>query len=98
MNYTRAKDIEWIPGKNDKEYIEAQKRAIQGYREVCAKASKKIKAQAEELRRLRTKCEDGVLKTTWETPEICKECGEHLSLEWSFCPKCGFVNPWAVRI
>lgn len=94
----RANDIEWIPGKNDKEYIEAQKRAIQGYREVIAKATMKIKAQSDELRRFRTDCKGGVLKTIWETPKYCKECGEHLSLEWSFCPECGKETPWAVKI
>lgn len=37
----------------------------------------------------------GVLKTIYETPETCEHCYEHLSLEWSFCPECGHVTPWA---
>lgn len=37
----------------------------------------------------------GVLKTIYETPEICECCYAHLSLEWSFCPECGHVTPWA---
>ncbi len=35
------------------------------------------------------------LKTTWETPEICPYCMEHLSKDWSFCPECGRPTDWS---
>ena len=33
--------------------------------------------------------ETNSLLTTWETPESCPHCGEHLAREWSYCPECG---------
>jgi len=35
------------------------------------------------------------LKTTWETPETCPHCMEHLSRDWSFCPECGRPTDWS---
>jgi hypothetical protein len=35
------------------------------------------------------------LKTTWETPESCQRCMEHLSRDWSFCPECGRPTDWS---
>ncbi len=29
------------------------------------------------------------LQTTWNTPDRCSYCGEHLAKEWSYCPECG---------
>ena len=29
------------------------------------------------------------LQTTWDTPDRCSYCGEHLAKEWSYCPECG---------
>ena len=36
-----------------------------------------------------------VLRTEWETPESCPKCGEHLALEWAFCPMCGRATDWS---
>lgn len=35
-----------------------------------------------------------VLRTTYETPEECPECLEHLSLDWAYCPNCGRPTDW----
>lgn len=35
-----------------------------------------------------------VLRTTYETPEECPECLEHLSLDWAYCPSCGRPTDW----
>ncbi len=35
------------------------------------------------------------LETTWETPEFCPHCLEHLSRDWSFCPECGRPTDWS---
>lgn len=35
------------------------------------------------------------LETTWETPESCPCCMEHLSRDWSFCPECGQPTDWS---
>lgn len=37
----------------------------------------------------------GALKTTYETPESCPYCMEHLSKDWSFCPECGQPTFWS---
>lgn len=37
----------------------------------------------------------GALKTTYETPESCPHCMEHLSKDWSFCPECGRPTIWS---
>lgn len=39
----------------------------------------------------------GVLKTIYETPENCRYCSEHLSLEWGYCHECGKPTPWNQR-
>lgn len=35
------------------------------------------------------------LRTTWETPESCPYCMEHLARDWAFCPTCGRPTDWS---
>ncbi len=47
------------------------------------------------LRAQQEKPEGKPLETTWETPETCPHCMEHLSLDWSYCPECGCPTDWS---
>lgn len=54
-----------------------------------------FKTEAEALAALSHDEPGIVLRTEYETPESCPECGEHLSRDWSFCPECGRPTEWS---
>jgi len=57
----------------------------------CMEACEKVKAYMTQQEAEENK----PMKTTWETPESCPHCMEHLSKDWAFCPECGRPTDWS---
>ena len=68
-------------GMEDGETIQVSKAFLQTVRKDMVEQLK--------LRRAQPDNEPHELMTTWETPNSCPNCLEHLSLDWSYCPNCG---------